>query len=79
MKTVIVENGDEVKKVHDLVMLLKDSKLELSENFQEHIDNLNPHYQLPRYPDISCKGPILKYNKVIAQENLIKLNRCFYG
>ena len=45
LKTVTVDNGDEVKKIHDLVKLLRDSKLELLENFQEHIDNLNlPFY-----------------------------------
>jgi HEPN domain-containing protein len=55
LKTVIVKNGDEVKKIHDLITLLKDSKLKLPEKFQEHIDQLNPHYQLPRYPDISYK------------------------
>ena len=58
-------------------MLLKDSKLKLPENFQEHIDNLNPHYQLPRYPDISYKGPILKYDKEIAQENFNKTKQAF--
>ncbi len=77
LKTVIVENGDEVRRIHDLIILLKDSKLELTEKFQNHIDQLNPHYQLSRYPDIFYKGPILRYDNETASENFNKTKQVF--
>lgn len=77
LKTVIVEKDKEVKKIHDLIKLLKDSKIELPRDFQEYIDKLNPHYQAPRYPDIPHKGPILKYNKEIANYHLEKTKKLF--
>ena len=77
LKTVIVENGDEVKKVHNLIFLLNESKLKIPEEFKQHIEGLNPHYQLPRYPDIRYKGPILRYNKEVAQEYFNKTKQVF--
>lgn len=72
LKAVIVEKNGEIKKVHDLVKLTKDSELELPRDFQEYIDKLNPHYQPPRYPDIPYKGPIFRYTKEIARSHLNK-------
>lgn len=77
LKTVIVKNGDEVRKVHNLIFLLSESKLEISEEFKRHIEELNPHYQPSRYPDIFYKGPILKYDKEIAQHHLSRTKEIF--
>ena len=43
----------------------------------EYIDSLNPHYQLPRYPDIRYKGPILRYNKKVTREYFDKTKQVF--
>lgn len=77
LKTVIVEEGGEVKKIHDLIALLKYSGLQLPEEYIEYIDKLNPHYQLPRYPDIYYKGPVLKYDKKIAEDYFNKTKKIF--
>ncbi|MDI6602526.1 MAG: HEPN domain-containing protein [Patescibacteria group bacterium] len=77
LKAVIVAKGKEIKKIHDLIPLLRDSELDLPREFQEYIDKLNPHYQPIRYPDIPYKGPILKYNREIAQEYLKKTKEIF--
>lgn len=77
LKTVIVEKGKEVKKVHNLIFLLQESELKVSKEFKEYIEKLNPHYQPPRYPDIPWRGPILRYNKKIAEEHIRKTKEIF--
>lgn len=67
LKTVIVANNQEVKKIHDLVRLVELAKLKLTEELFDYIKELNAHYQPARYPDIKYKGPILKYNQGIAK------------
>ncbi len=44
LKTVIISNGDEVKKVHNLIFLLNESKLKVPQEFKQYIEELNPHY-----------------------------------
>jgi len=77
LKAVIVEKGKEIKKIHDLIVLLGDSELDLPREFQEYIDKLNPYYQPTRYPDIPYKGPTLKYNQEVAQGHLEKTKEIF--
>jgi HEPN domain-containing protein len=77
LKALIVEKGKEIKKIHDLITLLKDSELDLPKNFEVFIEKLNPHYQPTRYPDIPYKGPILRYNKEIAREYFNKTKEVF--
>lgn len=77
LKTIIVNKGKEIKKIHDLIILLKDSEIKLPKNLEEYIDELNPHYQPSRYPDIPYKGPIFKYNKEIAQYHFNKTRTLF--
>ncbi len=77
LKTVIVDREKEIKKIHDLIKLLKDSGLKLPTEFEEFIDRLNPHYQLPRYPDIPHRGPVLKYNKEVAKYHFDKTKEIF--
>lgn len=63
LKTVIVKNGDEPKKIHNLLALVKHSKIDMPENMFHYIEELNPYYQPSRYPDIPFKGSILKFDK----------------
>lgn len=77
LKATIIEKGKEIKKIHDLITLLEDSKIDLPKDFEEFIEKLNPHYQPTRYPDIPYKGPILRYNKEIAQEYFKKTQEIF--
>lgn len=77
LKSVIVEKGKKIKRIHDLIILLEDSQLELPKEFRDYIDRLNPHYQPSRYPDIPYKGPILRYSKKIAKEHFYKTKEVF--
>lgn len=77
LKTVIVKRGKEIKRVHNLIFLLQESELEIPKKFKEYIEELNPHYQPPRYPDIPYKGPILKYNKEVAKYHFDKTKKLF--
>lgn len=43
------------RKIHDLLPLLKDSGLEVSENYVAEIAKISKFYFLVRYPDISRK------------------------
>lgn len=77
LKAIIVEKGETPIKTHNLVFLLQKTKLEIPEDFRNYIEELNPHYQPARYPDIVYKGPILKYNKETAQYHFNKTKSLF--
>lgn len=77
LKTLIIDKGTTPKRTHDLVQLLTESKLLLYKGAQEYINELNPHYQPSRYPDITYKGPILRYSKKIAHYHFKKTKELF--
>lgn len=77
LKTVIIAKKNEPKRVHNLIYLLEESKLDISEENRKYIEELSPHYQPSRYPDIPYKGPILKYNKKTAEYHLDKTMEIF--
>ncbi len=77
LKTAIVARGGEPKKIHNLLAVASASKIELPENFLHYIEELNPHYQTSRYPDIPFKGLILKYSKDISKYHLEKTKELF--
>lgn len=77
LKTIIVDKNEEVKRIHDIITLLEDSEVKLPKELQEYIDELNPHYQHPRYPDIPYKGPVFQYNKKIAEYHFNKTKTLF--
>lgn len=56
LKTIIVDKNKEVKRIHDIIALLEDSEVKLPKELQEYINELSPHYQHSRYPDIPYKG-----------------------
>ncbi|OGC23551.1 hypothetical protein A3J90_01350 [candidate division WOR-1 bacterium RIFOXYC2_FULL_37_10] len=77
LKTFIVSNGGMPKKVHNLIYLLQESGLKLSKEIEEYVATLNPHYQPARYPDITYKGPILRYNEKTAKEHFKNTKEAF--
>ncbi|MCK4859897.1 MAG: HEPN domain-containing protein [Candidatus Omnitrophica bacterium] len=77
LKTVIVEKEGEPKRTHNLIVLLQDTEIQLSEEFKKYIEELNPHYQLPRYPDTPHKGPIFRYNKKVSKYHFDKTKKIF--
>ena len=77
LKTLIINQGHEPKRTHNLIFLFQESKLKLSKELTEYIERLNPHYQPARYPDISYNGPILKYDSDTAIEHLNKTKQVF--
>lgn len=77
LKTVIVKNGDEPKKIHNLLALVERSKIEMPEDRSHYIEELNPYYQPSRYPDIPFRGQVLKFDKPTALYHLKKTKELF--
>jgi HEPN domain-containing protein len=77
LKTKIVAMGKEPKRVHNLIFLAQESGLDLPGEFKSYLEELNPHYQPARYPDIPYKGPLLKYNEKIAQYHFNNTRKLF--
>jgi HEPN domain-containing protein len=77
LKAIIVENGETPIKTHNLVFLLQKTKLEIPVDFKNYIEELNPHYQPARYPDVVYKGPVLKYDEKVARYHLNKTQNLF--
>lgn len=77
LKAAIIEKGQEIRKIHDLVKLLTDSGLKITPQFEEYIKELNSHYQPPRYPDIPQRGPIFRYDRKFAQYHFNKTKEIF--
>lgn len=77
LKAVIINKGEEPKRVHNLIFLLEKSGLRVTEEFRKYVEELNPHYQPSRYPDIRYKGPILKYNQDIAKYHFSRTKEVF--
>jgi len=52
LKAVIIKRGKRPRKIHDLVELLKDTKIKLPENLVGFVEELDLYYLPLRYPDI---------------------------
>jgi len=77
LKAVIIKKGGEPKKVHNLIYLLEESSLKASPEQKAYIEKLSPHYQPSRYPDISYRGPAIKYDKKEAAYHFNKTKEVF--
>lgn len=62
------------RKIHDLLPLLRDSGLEISEDYVAEIAKISKFYFLVRYPDINKK---FFATPKIAQETLAKTKEIF--
>ena len=68
LKAHLVEQDQEVKKSHDLTALRVSTGLFIPEHIQQHIDELQPHYLIPRYPDFPFMPEFsFRYNRSNAR------------
>ncbi|OGL65420.1 hypothetical protein A3B21_01775 [Candidatus Uhrbacteria bacterium RIFCSPLOWO2_01_FULL_47_24] len=78
LKAHLVEQDLEVKKIHDLTALRTATKLEIPEKFVQFIDELQPHYLIPRYPDLPFAPKFsFTYNRKNAEDILNKTKELF--
>lgn len=77
LKTVLITKKEEPKKTHNLIYLMEKTGLQFSSEKKSYIEELSPHYQPSRYPDIPYNGPILRYDKKIAEHHLKNTKELF--
>lgn len=78
LKAIIIHQGKEILRIHDLPKLWKLTNLtDLLEGQTVFLFELNQHYLTPRYPDMPLKKsyPLITKNK--AKEVLIKTKDLF--
>ncbi len=72
LKAILVHQGKEVKKIHDLTRLLELVGIELPEVHATFIEELNPCYPGQRYPDLPVHDPVRRYDRLVAEYYLQK-------
>lgn len=77
LKAVIVKQEKEIKNIHDLTRLLEELDIDVPRELSEYVDELNPHYHTPRYPDLPSRGPSFSYNKEIALYHISRTKELF--
>lgn len=78
LKAYIVEQDKEVKKSHDLTQLRALTGLPITERLVQFIDELQPHYLIPRYPDLPFKSSFtFTYNRPNVQKILKQTQEIF--
>lgn len=63
MKAHLVEDNKEVRRIHNLVKIGRQTELDFPPDMWNFIKELNPHYQPNRYPDIAYKANIRYSNE----------------
>ncbi len=76
LKMLIVKQGKELLKIHDLLRLTKVSNISLSAEQKEFLEDLNEFYLRSRYPDILYK-PLSHPNKNFTKIYLEKTKKLF--
>lgn len=51
LKAIIIQKGKRLRKIHDLIELLRDTKIKLPEDLMSFVEELDLFYLPPRYPD----------------------------
>src|SRR3989338_6267591 len=77
LKMMIVLTGREVAKIHDLSRLLELLDESLPGKLVDYIDELNPHYNVPRYLDLPSMGPSFTYDNKAARYHVEKSKELF--
>lgn len=78
LKAHLVEQDKEVPKIHDLTRLRVLSHLQFSVAQETMIDELQPHYLLPRYPDLPFASQFsYTYNHKNTHTLLTKTKKLF--
>ena len=70
LKAVLVHQGKEVKKIHNLWRLYNLIEVAMSQNIIDYLKELDPHYPIPRYPDLPSLGPSFTYNQEVAEHHI---------
>ena len=68
LKAMYLKKFNEIKKIHNLVILAKD--LKLPKKLIDECDKLNPIYIETRYPDASSDLPHEKYTQDKSQDDI---------
>jgi len=76
LKAILIKKGKSPGKIHDLVDLLKDTKIKLPEDLMSFLEELNLHYFPPRYPDVYEQMKKIYHSKNI--ERVLKLTRTLF-
>ena len=77
LKTILVQQAKEVKKIHDLIRLLDLTEIELPEEMVEYLKSLDPHYQIPKYPDLPSLSRSFHYDKDVAFSHIQQTKELF--
>lgn len=70
LKAILLKNGKQIRKIHDLISLFEDVKLKLPQELKDLLEELNFHYLPPRYPDI-----LPQLSKIYTRVNINQLIR----
>ncbi len=77
LKAALVEHGEEVLKIHDLLRLMVLTKIVFTKKWDDFIRELDPHYVPPRYPDLPSRGRSFHYDEVVAKSYLERTKQLF--
>ncbi len=53
LKAIILKQEKRIRKIHDLIELLRETGIKLPEELQSFLEELNLYYLPPRYPDFA--------------------------
>jgi HEPN domain-containing protein len=76
LKMLIIKQGKEIIKIHDLQYLAEITSVEFNKEDLSFIKKLNKYYLKPRYPDISYE-PFPNPDKKFTEDYLNKTNKLF--
>lgn len=76
LKMIIIKQGKEIIKIHDLQYLAEITSVKFTEEDLSFIKKLNKYYLKPRYPDISYE-PFPNPDKKFTEDYLNKTNKLF--
>lgn len=78
LKAYLVEQDREAKKIHDLTTLRTEIKIDIPGEYVDIIDELQPHYLIPRYPDLPFSPQFsFTYNKKSTEDIFKKTRKLF--
>ncbi|MEK7680521.1 MAG: HEPN domain-containing protein [Patescibacteria group bacterium] len=72
LKAILTDQGKEAPKIHNLVRLLALTGLNIKSEIKDVVENINPHYLPPRYPDMQFKSAFSFVYNSKSVERIIK-------
>jgi HEPN domain-containing protein len=78
LKAHLIKQSKPVIRIHDLIWLEEKTDLEIPMELHQFIRDLNPHYQVARYPDLPFTSNfIFSYKKITTLDILNKTKQLF--